>query len=302
MANPSRIQTYGMQQRSDRMDFYIRDKSARPALTSPHRHEYFQIQINLGGDTVQHIGGAVRPFPRNTLAFILPHRLHVIPHPEDGNFVLINFSQEFLLHHLQCDPMDLEDVSLNEAPELAPFRFQEHLDFILEDADFAEVTALLERMREMDQTRQLGSGSILRGYLLQLIGKVCNLFEPQLLGLSANKAERRGRRDAMGRVMEYIRGHIADPGMTLTDAAAAAFLSPNYLTHLLRKETGSTFSELVLERRMRLARTHLMNSDKPLSHIAEICGFADEAYFSRRFRKAHGVPPGQFRREQADRR
>jgi AraC-like DNA-binding protein len=298
MANPSRIQTYGMQQRSDRMDFYIRDKSARPALTSPHRHEYFQIQINLGGDTVQHIGGAIRPFPRNTLAFILPHRLHVIPHPDDGNFVLINFSQEFLLQHLQCDPMDLEDVSLAEAPELAPFRFQEHLDFVLDNAQFAEVTALLTLMRDADLTRQLGSVAILRGYLLQLIGKVCNLFEAQLLALSANKAERRGRRDAMSRVMEYIREHIADPAMTLTDAAAAAFLSPNYLTHLLRKETGSTFSELVLERRMRLARTHLMNSNKSLSHIAQICGFTDEAYFSRRFRKAHGLPPGQFRREQ----
>jgi AraC-like DNA-binding protein len=298
MANPSRIQTYGMQQRSDRMDFYIRDKSARPALTSPHRHEYFQIQINLGGDTVQHIGGAIRPFPRNTLAFILPHRLHVIPHPDDGNFVLINFSQEFLLQHLQCDPMDLEDVSLAEAPELVPFRFQEHLDFVLDDAQFAEVTALLTLMRDADLTRQLGSVAILRGYLLQLIGKVCNLFEVQLLALSANKAERRGRRDAMSRVMEYIREHIADPAMTLTDAAAAAFLSPNYLTHLLRKETGSTFSELVLERRMRLARTHLMNSNKSLSHIAQICGFTDEAYFSRRFRKAHGLPPGQFRREQ----
>ncbi|MDD1966642.1 AraC family transcriptional regulator [Pseudomonas putida] len=297
MANTPRIQTYGMQQRSDRMDFYIRDKSARPALTSPHRHEYFQIQINLGGDTVQHIGGAIRPFPRNTLAFILPHRLHVIPHPEDGNFVLINFAQEFLLQHVQCDPMDLEDVSLTDCPELAPFRFQEHLDFILGDSDFAEVTALLDLMREADRTRQLGCAAILRGYLLQLIGKVCNLFEPQLLALSQDKAERRGRRDAMGRVMVYIREHIADPAMTLTDAAAAAFLSPNYLTHLLRKETGNTFSELVLERRMRLARTQLMNSDKPLSHIAQVCGFTDEAYFSRRFRKAHGMPPGQFRRE-----
>src|SRR4051812_16696909 len=240
MANPSRIQTYGMQQRSDRMDFYIRDKSARPALTTPHRHEYFQIQINLGGDTVQHIGGAVRPFPRNTLAFILPHRLHVIPHPEDGNFVLINFSQAFFLQHLPCDPMDLEDVPLAEAPELAPFRFQEHLDFTLDDVDFAEVTALLLQMRDMDRARQLGSVAILRGCLLQLIGTVCNRFEAPLLALAANNAERRGRRDAMSRIIEYIRQHIADPGMSLTDAAAAAFLSPNYLTHLLRKETGKT--------------------------------------------------------------
>lgn len=298
MSDSFRIQTYGMQQRSDRMDFYIRDKSARPALTSPHRHDYFQIQINLGGDTVQHIGGAVRPFPHNTLAFILPHRLHVIPHPEDSNFVLINFSQAFLLQHLQCDSLDLEDVPMSEAPELAPFRFQEHLDFTLDAADFADVIDLLTLMRQADQTRHLGSAFILRGYLLQLIGKVCNCFEQPLLELAANKAERRGRREAMARVMDYIRQHITDPAMALTDAAAAAFLSPNYLTHLLRKETGSTFSELVLERRMRLARMHLINSEKPLTHIALMCGFADEAYFSRRFRKAHGVPPGQFRKEQ----
>ncbi|MEB0042431.1 MULTISPECIES: AraC family transcriptional regulator [unclassified Pseudomonas] len=296
MSTLSRIPTYGMQQRSDRADFYIRDKSARPPLTTPHRHEYFQIQINLGGDTVQHIGGAIRAFARNTLAFILPHRLHVIPHPDDGNFVLINFSQEFFLQHLPCDPMDLEDVSLAQAPELAPFRFQEHLDFVLDDANFSEVEGLLQKMRELDQNRQLGTGLMLKGYLLQLIGKVCNVYEAQLLALSASKAEKRGRRDALGRVSSFIREHIADPEMTLKDAAAAAFLSPNYLTHLLRKETGSTFSELVLERRMRLARTHLINTTKPVSHIAEVCGFADEAYFSRRFRKANGLPPGQFRR------
>jgi AraC-like DNA-binding protein len=298
MSGLSSIPTYGMQQRSDRMDFYIRDKSARPALTSPHRHEYFQIQINLGGDTVQHIGGAIRPFPRNTLAFILPHRLHVIPHPEDGNFVLINFSQEFLLPHVQCDPLDLEDVPIDQAPELAPFRFQEYLDFILDDEAFAQVQGLLHTMRELDNARPLGTGLLLRGYLLQLLGGVCNLYQHELLDLSASKAQKRGRRDALGRVMEYIRQHIADPAMTLKDAAASAFLSPNYLTHLLRKETGSSFSELVLERRMRLARTHLSNSSKPISHIAQVCGFSDEAYFSRRFRQANGMPPGQFRRQQ----
>lgn len=291
------VPTYGMQQRSDRLDFYIRDKRARPASTTLHRHEYFQIQINLGGDTVQHIGGAIRPFPRNTLAFILPHRLHVIPHPEDGNFFLINFTQEFLLPHLPCDPLDLEDVATHTAPELSPFRFQEHLDFTLADADFTEVQSLLTRMRELDQARQLGSGLMLKGYLLQLIGKVCNLYQTELLALSVNKAEQRGRRDALGRVSKYIREHIANPALTLTDAAAAAFLSPNYLTHLLRKETGSTFTDLVLERRMRLARTHLISTAKPLSHIAWLCGFSDEAYFSRRFRKAYGMPPSQFRRQ-----
>ena len=300
MSSLSRVPTYGMQQRSNREDFYIRDKQEREALTSPHRHEYFQIQVNLGGDTVQHIGGAVRPFPRNALSFILPHRLHLIPHPEHGNFMLINFAQGFLLPHLACDPLDLEDVPLGQAPELAPFQCQEHLDFILDDHAFAEVQALLLRLRELDRTRDFGTTTLLRAGLLQLIGLVSQRFAPALQQLASDKAARRGRRDALARVTAYIREHIANPELTLKDAAAAAFLSPNYLTHLLRKDTGSTFSELVLERRMRLARTHLLNSDEPISHVAQRCGFSDEAYFSRRFRQTQGLPPGQFRRQQRE--
>lgn len=297
MARSSRIPTYDMQQRSAHPDFFIRGKSERFATTTPHRHEYFQIQINLGGDTVQHIGGAIRPFPRKALAFVLPHRMHVIPHPADGNFVLVNFTQDFLLRNVRCDPMDLEDVPLEEAPELSPFRFQEYLDFVLDDAGFDEVERLLAKMQSADQARKLGSGLELKGYLLQLIGMVCNRYEADFLALSANKAEKRGRRDALDRVTSYIREHVADPELSLRDAATAAFLSPGYLTHLLRKELGSSFSDLVLHRRMRLARTHLMNSAKPVNLIARECGFADEAYFSRRFRAAHGVPPGQFRRQ-----
>ena len=292
-----RVPTYGMAQRSDHLDFYIRDQAARPATPTPHRHEYFQIQVNLGGDTVHHIGGAVRPFTRNTMAFVLPHRLHVIPHPADGNFVLINFTQAFLIPHVTCDAMDLEDVSIDDAPELAPFRFQEYLDFVIPESLIEEITTLIGRMRALDANRQLGTTLMLKGCLLQLIGRVFQLYQSDIVALSVDKAERRGRRDALARVSKFIREQIDNPALTLKEAAAAAFLSPNYLTHMLRKETGSTFSDLVLERRMRLARTYLINSVKSVGQVAQLCGFTDEAYFSRRFRKSHGLPPGQFRRQ-----
>ena len=191
MSSPSRIPTYVMQQRSELTDFYIRDKKGRRAETSPHRHEYFQIQVNLGGDTVQHIGSVQRPFRRNTLAFILPHRVHVIPHPEDSDFVVINFSQTFLLPHLACDPMDLEEVSILQAPELSPFRFQEHLDFYLSEPDFAEVRQTLERMRALDANRRFGTREILKGLLLQLIGQVCGLYAEPLRELARYIVERR---------------------------------------------------------------------------------------------------------------
>ena len=155
MHSLSRVPTYGMQQRSERADFHIREKAVRTAAPSAHRHEYFQIQINLGEDTVQHIGNLERPFPRHAMAFILPHRIHFVPPQPDGHVLLINFDQNFLLPHLQCSPLDLEEVTLHQAPELSPFRFQQHLDFLLEGPSWEEAHALLQRMRQLDGHRRL---------------------------------------------------------------------------------------------------------------------------------------------------
>jgi len=295
MTQSVRDVTYAMSQRSDRLDFYIRDQAARPALMQPHRHEYFQIQINLGGDTVQHIGGAVRPFVRHTLAFIQPHRMHFIPHPDDGLSIVINIAASFLLPTLNIDTLDLDDIPLSQAPELALFRFQEYVDFVMSDEDFAVINPLIAAMRQCDSQREFGHELLLRGYLLQLLGLVCLRYQQPLQQLAGRNAEKRGQQAALYRTLRYVRRHIADAELNLSQAAAAAFISPNYLSHLLRKNIGKTFSELVFERRMRLARSRLVNSQDNIGTIARQCGYSDEAYFSRRFRQAHDLPPGKFR-------
>lgn len=302
MSAPTRIPTFGMQQRSERADFYIREKVASNAETAAHRHEYFQIQFNLGGDTTHFIGNVERPFPRNALAFILPHRVHLIPPPAEGHFLLLNFDQNFLFPHLACSPLDLEDVSIQQAPELSPFRFQQHVDYVLEGEALSDARQLFQRMRRLDGRREFGTREYLKGCLLQLIAIVCQAYAGPLTALAQGNAARASRRAALARMSEYVRKHLADPRLNLKTVAGATYLSPNYLTHWLRKETGKTFSELVLERRMHLARTLLLNSDRAVGEIAVLCGFADEAYFSRRFRQAHGLPPGQFRRRESSAR
>ena len=298
MRSTSGVPTFGMQQRSEHRDFYIRDQRARPPETRPHRHHYFQIQVNLGGDTVQHIGDVQRPFPCGAVAFVLPHRVHLIPHPEDGDFVVINFDQQFLLPQLQCSPLELEDVPLAQAAELAPFVHQERLDFVFHGTELDALRALLARMHELDSARQFGAREYLRGCLLQLIGMVCVQYAEPLKALADDSVNQTSRRQALARVNEYIRRHLADPDLSVNSAAMANSLSPDYLVHWLRRETGTTFAEAVLEQRMFKARTLLLGSTETVGEIALQCGFADEAYFSRRFRQAHGLPPGQYRRRE----
>ncbi|WP_241072326.1 helix-turn-helix transcriptional regulator [Achromobacter xylosoxidans] len=289
----NRIKTYGMAERADYFDFDIRAQQVREPLEQPHRHEYFQIQVNLEGDTRQTISGTTRSFPRGGLSFVLPYRVHLVPHPPGARYVIINFAQRFLWPELAVDALDLEDVPVSQAPALAPFLFQEYLDFELDAQGLAEAQTLIARLMAENRRRGFGSSTAIRGLLLQLIGLVCARYEADLLHLARHHAGS-SRRESVRRVLAHIGARLAD-NLTLNDAAAAAFLSPNYLAHLLKKETGKTFTELVAERRMALARDLLAHTARGVAQVAHAAGFADEAYFSRRFRQLEGVSPTGYR-------
>jgi YesN/AraC family two-component response regulator len=117
-----------------------------------------------------------------------------------------------------------------------------------------------------------------------------------LMRLSLQRNGKTSQRDALQRVVRYVRDNLDKP-LSLTDAAAAAFLSPNYLANLLRKETDRTFTDLVTERRMERAKELLSSTSLLVRDVAHQCGFTDEAYFNRRFRQWVGTTPRNFRRD-----
>lgn len=288
------IRTYSMHERANHLDFDIRRENGRDPLALPHRHEYFQIQINLAGATQQHIGATIRPFEPGMLSFVLPYRMHCVPHPPGSHYYILSFGQRFLRNDLDVDPLDLEDVPLLRAPELAPFLVQESMDFQLEGADLATMHTLCEQMTLENASRSFYSLEMIRASLLLLIGLVCRKYGAGIEERVKENTSRHGRREAMARVIRHIREHLADK-LTLDSAAAAAFLSPNYLAHLIKKETGRTFVEIVTERRMERAQELLLNTGIRVSEVAQQVGFGDEAYFSRRFRQVIGVSPMAFR-------
>lgn len=288
------IRTYTLSERAAGPDFGIRDERSVTRIAAAHRHEYFQIQLNVAGRTEQHIGATVRPLLPGSLSFVLPYRVHHVPHPAGSRFYVLSFTQRFLRPELDVDPLDLEDVPLERAPELAPFLYQEFADFRLSGAALKQARAACERMSAEAAERRYCWREIVRGELLLLIGLVCRAHEKALLSLAAGRAQVRSRRDALSRAVKYMREHLTGR-LSLGAVAAAADLSPTYLAHLLKKETGQTFTDWLTERRMDRARELLTHTPLKIGDVAAAVGFDDEAYFARRFRQRYGEPPGRYR-------
>lgn len=72
-------------------------------------------------------------------------------------------------------------------------------------------------------------------------------------------------------------------------------LSANYLSDLLKKETGKSAKDHVNAVIVTKAKDKLLGTDKSVSQIAFDLGFEYPQYFSKMFKKQVGVSPNQFR-------
>ena len=93
---------------------------------------------------------------------------------------------------------------------------------------------------------------------------------------------------------EYIAAHFAEE-ITLADVANEIHLNASYLSTLFKQVTGVSFKEYLNKIRIEEAQRLLLNTDYPIMHIAISCGFSDQSYFTKVFKKHTGLTPKQYR-------
>jgi AraC family transcriptional regulator len=100
------------------------------------------------------------------------------------------------------------------------------------------------------------------------------------------------------RVTEMLRASL-NGSVRLSELALACEVSVSHFTRSFKATFGVTCQRWLLEHRVEHAQ-HLLSATKtPIADIAVQSGFADQAAFTRTFRRIVGVPPGRWRREWA---
>lgn len=95
-------------------------------------------------------------------------------------------------------------------------------------------------------------------------------------------------------VLAVIDRRIAEP-LSLREVADELGLSPGHLTTVVRRRTGRTVVDWILDRRMSEARMLLADTDLPVADIARRVGISDPSYFARLFRREHDATPRHWR-------
>ncbi len=98
-------------------------------------------------------------------------------------------------------------------------------------------------------------------------------------------------------VLKFIDVHLSDPKLNAAMVAKACGISSRYLSHLFR-QSGTSFSALVWDRRLKIANQWLSSTKAGEISIAEIAfrvGFKSPAHFSRLFKRVFKKGPREYR-------
>lgn len=121
-----------------------------------------------------------------------------------------------------------------------------------------------------------------------------NSLEAALLWLDTHRSAAPRLDERILHVAEHISGDLAG-ALDTESLARVAHLSASRLSHVFTRTFGLSPQQYVERERMTRADMFLRTTDRAIADIARDVGFDDPLYFSRRFRRWHGVSPSEFR-------
>ena len=100
-----------------------------------------------------------------------------------------------------------------------------------------------------------------------------------------------------GRMRKILRMVESGTTFTIRDLALEFHLSPSYLQHLFKHQTGVSMGEWLSERRLQRAAHLLANSYMSVKEIAHTIGYEHASSFIRAFERRFAQAPARFRKQ-----
>ncbi|PSW18205.1 AraC family transcriptional regulator [Photobacterium sanctipauli] len=167
----------------------------------------------------------------------------------------------------------------------------------ISDTETQTLTELMHKVsRELEQSIDRHTENLICSNIELLLDYCTRFYDRQFYTRSNQNKDTIIEFDAFLR--DYFKSDmVLEQGIpSVAYCGKALGVTPNYLSDLLKKETGKTAKEHIHLFIIELAKNKLLGSEATISQIAFDLGFDYPAHFTKLFKKSTGLSPSQFRK------
>ncbi|MCQ5384699.1 helix-turn-helix domain-containing protein [Hungatella hathewayi] len=245
-------------------------------ISESHYHDEMEIMFVLSGRI------AIMVFQRN---FVLQ--------PED--FIVFNpFEYHELYREAGCHTISMFiSMSVLQQSRIGYIRCcsciqQEHAEYL--QLIRTKLAVLFKNYMDAQKEQRLYIISQLYG-LLSILNRQFEVPKEEYVGSSTDTGKFR-------EIMLYINKHFSEE-LSQQQVAEQTYLSPSYLSRILKKQLGINFSDYLRNLRLNKAELLLRTTEESVTDIALNCGFANTNTMIVNFKNIYGMTPGAYRKQYA---
>ncbi|MBE6666396.1 MAG: AraC family transcriptional regulator [Ruminococcaceae bacterium] len=253
-----------------------------PDRISKAFHKEIEIKYFYEGNATLLVGSKIVQATAGDLVVMNPYEFHST----------IQFGEHKGKYHLiMVDPdsffaKETGGTSLKQMTAWSDFEFDTHIK------NDGRIPELMLRIAEEQKRKAPYYRLILKGLMMELFALLLRDYAKTEETCSAEENIRYF--ETVEPAIQRIRDKYFEK-ITAEDLSSLCNVSKCHFCRIFKKATGKTAMQYLTDYRLQIADVLLSDPSHTISMIAEKCGFEDESYFCRCYKRKFGSSPGQKR-------